>query len=221
MTGEDPAAARVVVRSGLSGATLTGASLVVVALMVAVGWLGRPGPNPIVGGAPSTFPGGTATPSETSRPTPSDAPVPTAAPSAMPFAIGTPQPGDLATATDLVSRYEAALVAARWQAAWDLLAPEERSHWASYSGFVADRSAYFRSVAGRYTIRAPTHEPATIRQWVVPDNYPAAPIWPASPDYDRAFVVEVDYPLIAQSNAFDVLLAAPDASGHWFIWQLR
>lgn len=67
----------------------------------------------------------------------------------------------------------------------------------------------------------PTHDLATICQWVVPDNYPVNLIWPASPDYDRAFVVQIDYPLIAQVNACDVLLAAPDQCGGWSLWALR
>ncbi|HEX5823687.1 MAG TPA: DUF4232 domain-containing protein [Candidatus Limnocylindrales bacterium] len=43
----------VVVRSGLPGATLAGASLVVVGLFVAGVLLGRPGPNDVVGSSPS------------------------------------------------------------------------------------------------------------------------------------------------------------------------
>jgi hypothetical protein len=47
------------------------------------------------------------------------------------------------------------------------------------------------------------------------------PVWPASPDYDRAFVIEIDYPRIAESNAYEVLLTAPDRCGRWWLWALR
>ncbi len=212
---------RIVVRSHLSsGATLGGASLVVVALAMTVFLMSGKGPPGSVGGLPSPPPSRTDAATRTSEPSSSVAPSPSSLPSSTPFAIGTAQPGDATTATELVSRYEAALVADRWQTAWALLAPEQQVHWGSYGAFVADRSAAFRSVAGRYTIKPPVHDLATIRFWAVLD-YPAPPLWPVMPDYDRAFVVEVDYPLIAQYNAFDVLLAAPDMSGLWFIWQLR
>jgi hypothetical protein len=57
----------VVVRSGLPGATLAGASLVIVGLVVAGVLLGRPGPNDAIGSSPSPV-GPTA-----SAPTPSPA----------------------------------------------------------------------------------------------------------------------------------------------------
>jgi hypothetical protein len=72
----------VIVRSGLSGATLGGLSLVVVALVIAVVWLGRPGPGPsgVVGSSPSTLPTPTATPLTTPSPSATTAPTPSPAP---------------------------------------------------------------------------------------------------------------------------------------------
>lgn len=79
---------RVVVRSGLSGATLAGASLVAVALVVAVVWFRSPGPNGGVGSDPTTLPTSSATPSS------SPGARPPATPSAP--AIGPCDPANLA-----------------------------------------------------------------------------------------------------------------------------
>jgi Domain of unknown function (DUF4232) len=68
---------RVVVRSGLSSGTLAGATLLV-ALLVAAVWFGRPDPDGGVGSAPSAPPSATATPDATRPPTPT--PVPTIGP---------------------------------------------------------------------------------------------------------------------------------------------
>lgn len=74
---------RVVTRSRLSGASLAGAGLVVVALAIAVAWLGRPGTNGGVGGIPSTSPSPSAAPVATPPadasgriPTPTPVPAP-------------------------------------------------------------------------------------------------------------------------------------------------
>jgi hypothetical protein len=65
---------RVVVRSGLSSGTLAGASLAVVALLVATVWFARPGPDGGVGSIPSAPPSATATPDATPTPTPTAVP---------------------------------------------------------------------------------------------------------------------------------------------------
>jgi hypothetical protein len=64
----------VVVRSGLPSISLMGAGLAVIALLIAVAWLGRPGPDDGVGSLPSTSP----SPIATTAPTPS--PIPTIGP---------------------------------------------------------------------------------------------------------------------------------------------
>jgi hypothetical protein len=83
----------VVVRGGPSGARLAGAGLVVVALVIAVVWLGRPGPNGSVGSVPSTPSSPTAAvevrPTPTAAATPMWTPTPTAAATPVPTsAIG-------------------------------------------------------------------------------------------------------------------------------------
>ncbi len=178
--------------------------------------ISRPNLTGIVGTSPS--PSGTASPAPSSSPSATESPTATASP----LVIGPAQPGDAVTAASLVSRYIEALIHGQWRAAWDLLSPEQQTHWGSYNAYETDRSAFFKSVNGRYTAATPTHDAATIERWVVPDNYPAAPISPATPDYDRAFLVEVDYPALAGNNAgWEELLAAPSASGTWYIWQVR
>jgi len=82
----------VVTRSGLSGASLAGAGLVVVALAIAVVWLGRPGTNGGVGGIPSTSPSPSAAPAATpSADASAMIPTPTPAP-----AVGPCEPAALA-----------------------------------------------------------------------------------------------------------------------------
>ena len=86
----------VVVRGGLPSAGLAGAGVFVVALVIAVLWLGRPGPNGSVGG-PSPVPSASATtaPSATIAPSATPAaPSATATPSAttIPSAAMTPTP---------------------------------------------------------------------------------------------------------------------------------
>jgi hypothetical protein len=84
---------RPVVRSGLAGSTLAGAALIVVAVVVAGIWLGRPGPDGGVGSVPSASAGSSPTTAATATPavtatapaTPSSTPVPS-------VAIETPTP---------------------------------------------------------------------------------------------------------------------------------
>ena len=74
----------VVVRGGFPSASLAGAGVLVVALVIAGLWLGRPGPNGSVGG-PSALPTGTATPATPSAAaTPSTSPTPTPEPTIGP-----------------------------------------------------------------------------------------------------------------------------------------
>lgn len=181
-------------------------AVVILVLGAAMLLVSRPSPVGLVGASPSASPSPSATANASATPSPSPTP--------PPLVIGRAQPGDAALAASLVKRYEDALIQARWRTASDLIAPDQRA-LGSYSAFVSERSAYFKSVKGRYTT-TPTHDAATIIRWVVPGNYPAAPIWPATPDYNRAFLIEVDYPALAGNNAgWEMLLAAPDASGHW------
>jgi hypothetical protein len=162
----------------------------------------------------------TATTQPTESPTTTAVPSPTSPAEALP--IGSPQPGDAAAAAEIAARYEDALVSGDWRVAWNLLAPEQQTHWGSYDTFVSQRSQYFARVNGRYTAMTPSHDADAIRGWVVPENYPAAPIYPATPTYDRAFLIRVDYPAIAQLNSgWEVLLASTDPSGTWRIWQVR
>lgn len=69
----------VVVRGGLSGATLAGATLAAIVIAVAVLWLGGRGPNGLVGG-PSTPSSPSATPVATPTSSPTPSPVPTIGP---------------------------------------------------------------------------------------------------------------------------------------------
>jgi len=91
----------VVVRGGRSGATLAGAGLVAVALVIAVVWLGRPGPNGSVGSVPTTPASPTATvevtPTPVATPTPAATPTPVATPTPAATPARTPTPTPVPT----------------------------------------------------------------------------------------------------------------------------
>ena len=147
-------------------------------------------------------------------PTPSATP---SAPSPEPTAASPkPSPSVAATdpevATELVHKYEDALVNGKWQAAFDLLAATSRTHQGGVEAFASEREPYFASVDGRYTIGEPTRvtDWATYAQDVV------------GADRTRAWLVEVDYPALAGNNAgYEQFIVAPDSGGTWRIWQVR
>jgi hypothetical protein len=154
------------------------------------------------------------------------APVPTADSSPTPGATeSSPQPspaspepspsislGDRETATALVDEYEAALVAGHWATAFDLIAPQSPTCLAGYNTFASERSSFFRSVAGRYTVGAPVQ----VTDWA---GY--TPLVQGA-DRSRGWLIEVDYPALAGNNAgFEQFVVAPDTGGAWRIWPVR
>lgn len=122
----------------------------------------------------------------------------------------------------MAREYLERLVAHDFAGAWLLLGDEERAHRGSEAAFADERKAFFTSAGSEFTLSVPTHDLAAIWAWVIPENPPSATPNLAGPDYDRAFLVEVDYPALAGNNAgWEVLLVAPDPTGAWRIWQLR
>ena len=73
----------------------------------------------------------------------------------------TSQPNEGKQAAILLDSYERALVAGEWQTAFDMLSPSSPTRKAGISGYAAEREPYFKSVAGRYTVGAPT-QPARL-----------------------------------------------------------
>ena len=115
-------------------------------------------------------------------------------------------------ASALVDRYEAALVAGRWSAAFDLLAATSLTHEAGIESFASERAAFFDSVDGRYTVG----DPERIRDWT---EY--GPLVTGA-GRSRAWLIEVDYPALSNNNAgYEQFVVAPDASGTWRIWPVR
>ena len=154
------------------------------------------------------------TPPVVSTPTPSPTP---SQPAASPRPAS-PAPSPLASFTDnevakdLVDRYESALVAGRWQTAFDLLAPTSASHEAGLAGFSSERAAFFDSVGGRYVIG----DPAPATDWAT-----YGPLV-AGADRSRAWLIEVDYPALINNNAgYEQFVVAPDAGGTWRLWPVR
>ena len=127
--------------------------------------------------------------------------------------LPTPQPGDAQTAARQVDTYITDLVGRRWRPAWDLLSSDNRP---TIEAFTDERSAFFKSVAGRFMAKDPTHDAAVLANWL------QSPTLAPSANLGRAFVVEVDYPALSGNNAgFEIYLAAPDRGGTWRVWLLR
>jgi hypothetical protein len=142
----------------------------------------------------------------------------TTAPSSVP-ATPTPtpptsiQPSDASRASALVDTYEAALVAAEWQTAFDLLAPASPTRGLGLAGYTDERGPFYESVAGRYVLGEPTQD---VADWTT-----YAPLIEGA-DVSRAYLIEVDYPALSGNNAgYEQFVVAPDASGSWWIWPVR
>jgi hypothetical protein len=161
------------------------------------------------------------TPTFSPAPTPGPCGQDTACPSQVPPtpmatsqpSMATSQPSDAARATALLERYEAALVAGKWQTAFDTLAPASPTRDVGIAAYAAERAAYYVSVAGRYTIGAPTQQ--------VPDWTTYTPLIHGA-DLSRAYLIEVDYPAMSGNNAgYEQFVVAPDSTGTWWIWPVR
>lgn len=106
----------------------------------------------------------------------------------------TASPAEVAAARQAVDSYTAALVRGDYATGWAMLAPEAQSGWASFQDFIYERSAYFKSVAGRYTVQTWPSGVLPITDWL-----PATK--GASIDLRHAVLVEVNYPALAMNNA--------------------
>jgi hypothetical protein len=174
-----------------------------------VGGLFQPVPNGL-SVTPTSTPAPTAGPCGQDTPCPSQVP---ASPAATPQpSLASLQPSDSEQATALIERYEAALVAGKWQTAFDMLAPASPSRDLGFAAYASERAAYYTSVAGRYTMGAPTQQ--------VPDWTTYAPLIHGA-DLVRAYLIEVDYPAIGGNAGYEQFVVAPDATGTWGIWPVR
>jgi len=176
------------------------------ALVVAVavgprigGLLQHGSPAPAVGaGVP------TAAPSQGPATRPSATPSAAASPSVSPS-------DDPDVVSELVGRYEDALVAGDWTTAFDLLAATSPTHDAGASAFAAEREPFYASVDGQYTVGEPSR---------VTDLTAYAPLVDGA-DASRAYLIEVDYPAIGGNAGYEQFVVAPDPSGAWRIWPVR
>jgi photosystem II stability/assembly factor-like uncharacterized protein len=141
---------------------------------------------------------------------PSQSPSPPASATASPsptMPIQTPSPAEVNAAKDAVDRYTAALIRGDDVAAWAMLAPEAQTPWGSLANYTYERSAYFKSVGGRYTIQVWPTDVAPITFWLTAT-------YGASIDLRHAVLVKVDYPALAGNNAsFDLYIVSPGANG--------
>ncbi len=131
-------------------------------------------------------------------PTPTPTPV-----IALASAGQTPSPADAAAARNAVDQYTAALVRGDYATAYAMLAPESQPQWPSLSDFIYERSAFFKSVAGRYTIQVWPTDIMPLTSWLDDRNRSLI-------DQQHAVLVEVDYPALAGNNAgWEVCLVSP------------
>jgi hypothetical protein len=106
------------VTSGRSGATLAGASLVVVALVVAVTLLGRPGGIGDIGGlAPTPTPTASATTEPSASPSATPSPSPSPSPTASPTPSPTPSPAPTVVPTGSCDPSKLAARITAWEGA--------------------------------------------------------------------------------------------------------
>ena len=144
---------------------------------------------------------------------------PTAAPAALvspavstytgapPGPAATSTAADVAAAAAAVDAYTRLLVQGDWSSAYAALAPASRAQWGSLANFKYERSAYFKSVAGRYTVVPAPIDMGSIADWL-PGTYGTAI------DASHAVLVEVDYPALAGNNAgYGLYLVAPGSAG--------
>jgi hypothetical protein len=120
----------------------------------------------------------------------------------------TPSPPEIAAAEAAVDAYTRLPINGDWAAAWSALAAGSRTQWASFADFRSERAAYFKSVAGQYTVTLPpTGSDQPIDEW-------ARAMGGATIDPGHAVLVEVDYPKLALNNAgYSLYLVQPGASG--------
>jgi len=132
--------------------------------------------------------------------------------SAGPLTSTAPAVGDRRRARDMVDRYENALIAGDWEAAFELLSPTSLTREMGLEAFASERAAYFDSAGDRYVLA----DPARVSDWM--DIAPLV----VRAERPRAWLVEVTYPALAGNNAgYEQLVVAPDENGTWRIWPVR
>jgi hypothetical protein len=106
-------------RSGLSSGLLAGTAVVAVALLVAVVWLGRPGPTGVVGTSPSALPSPSSTPIATASPSPTATSSPSPTPTPAPTQVAVTPPPPTASPAPTVGPCRPASLAARITLPWE------------------------------------------------------------------------------------------------------
>jgi hypothetical protein len=122
--------------------------------------------------------------------------------------LETPSAADISGAIAVVDGYTQQLVLGNWAAAFAALAPSSQAHWGSLAAFTSERSAFFKSVAGRYHVLVPSPDAeGSISNWLALTY--GDPI-----DLSHAVLVEVDYPALAGNNAgFNLYIVARTLAG--------
>lgn len=115
---------------------------------------------------------------------------------------------DIAASKAAVTAYTQLLVEGKWSGAYGALAPQSRSGWASEAAFASDQAAFFKSVAGQFTVNVPSpSDQGPITDW-------APEMRGASLDLGHAVLVEVDYPALRGNNAgYNLYIVQPGPAG--------
>jgi hypothetical protein len=178
------------------------AAAVVVVLIVALSLRGASqGPQP-------SLPAVGASPSAGTSPVPTSSPsTPTSSPASSPSDRPSSSASAASAAAAIVDTYTNDLVKGDYAAAWALLAPDGPSRSVSFTDWSSERSQFFKSVAGRYTITVSPSDVGPLANWL-------ANPWSSSIDLAHALVVEVAYPALAGNNAgYGVYIVNPTATG--------
>lgn len=119
----------------------------------------------------------------------------------------TPTPGDVAAATKAVDTYSADLARGDFAAAWALLGPDTPAKvGGNFADYATERQQFFVSVAGNYRVIANPTDVGPITTWLNES-------WLPTFDLRHAVLVEVQYPLLAESNQWDLYIVTPGIGG--------
>lgn len=106
-----------------------------------------------------------------------------------------------------MEQYTAALVRGDYATAYGMLSPETQGQWQSLADYVSERSAFFKTVAGRYVVQVWPSDVGPITNWLTDSNR-------AFIDLRHAVLVEADYPALALNNAgWELFIVSPGANG--------
>lgn len=167
--------------------------------------------------SPAPTPTPAATPTTTPAPTPTPLPTatPTAAPTPTPAATPTPTATGVPGAIAVVQAYENALIGAKYDKAWSMLAPDYQATVGSQESYVQERTEFMATAGKGYNTVANPTDIMPLTDWLKGLSF-AAKI-----DKAHAVLVEVTWTALASTNAgLEVWIVNPTSTG-WELYEVR